>query len=210
LACEALSDEEILQTNSGLVKKYVGMIGEENKRLGTLVENVLQSAVWDKGEFRLKKTPLDIHQLTERVVHRVELKVKEKNGVVNIQLDAANAFVEADQVHLTNVIYNLVDNAIKYTPETPVIDISTANQNGSFILSVKDNGIGISKENLRKVFDKLYRVPTGNIHNVKGFGLGLNYVKTIVEKHGGTVSAKSQPGTGSTFTINLPQIDHGN
>ena len=112
--------------------------------------------------------------------------------------------VEGDRVHLTNVVFNLLDNAIKYSPDSPEITLGTAGSNGTVSIWVKDNGIGISRENLKKVFDRLYRVPTGNIHDVKGFGLGLNYVKIIVEKHGGTVSVDSTPGKGSTFTVTIP------
>ena len=112
--------------------------------------------------------------------------------------------VEADTVHLTNVVFNLVDNALKYTPESPEIKIETREQNGQFVLSVSDNGIGISRDQQKKIFEKLYRVPTGNIHNVKGFGLGLSYVKVIVEMHHGQIKLESEPEVGSTFSVYLP------
>ncbi|PCJ85568.1 MAG: hypothetical protein COA57_07430 [Flavobacteriales bacterium] len=203
LAHEALNDPEISE-NKTTVERYVNMIGEENKRLGTLVQTVLQSAVLDKGEFKLKKESLDIHQLIENAVEKIRLQVKVKQGEINLEMKAENHTIDADKVHLTNVLYNLLDNANKYSKEKPEITVKTFSENGSFSVVVEDNGIGISRENQRKVFDKLYRVPTGNIHDVKGFGLGLSYVKIITEKHGGSVAVESKAGEGSKFRVKLP------
>lgn len=203
LACEALKDPG-MNRNEKLLSRYINMIEDENKRLGTMVQNVLQSAVWDKGDFELKKQEFDIHRLIKEVAEKTEIFVREKQGAITLDLQASKSALSADKVHLTNVIFNLLDNAIKYTPARPQITISTANSESGIILSVRDNGIGISREDQKKIFEKLYRVPTGNIHDVKGFGLGLNYVKTIVEKHGGTVSVESEIGKGSTFRIILP------
>lgn len=203
LACEAMSDPDI-GSNQSLTSRYIGMIVEENKRLGLLVEEILQSAVLDKGTFKLKREELSAHNLIEGIVDKVGMKIKERNGQLNVNLNAELDNLEADRVHLANVVYNLIDNANKYSKEQPEISISTTNKLNEFVLEVSDRGIGISRENQKKVFDKLYRVPTGNLHDVKGFGLGLSYVKIIVERHGGRVSVKSQLGKGSTFTIYLP------
>lgn len=203
LACEALKDPDI-GSNQNLVNRYIGMVNEENKRLGLLVEEILQSAVLDKGEFKLKLQELDVHTLINNIVDKVEMKVKEKNGTLLTNLKATNPNIMADPVHLANVIYNLVDNANKYSKESPEIVIETDQSDNQIVLSVKDNGIGISAENQKKVFDRLYRVPTGNLHDVKGFGLGLSYVKIIVERLGGFITLKSQLGKGSTFKVYLP------
>lgn len=203
LACEALNDPDI-ESNPTLVNRYIGMVRDENKRLGMLVEEVLQSAVFDKGEFKLKLEQLDAHQLLQSVLEKVNMQVREKQGTLSAQLEASNSIIEGDRVHLSNVVYNLVDNAIKYSKERPEITVRTENASEELIIKVQDQGIGISKENQKRIFDRLYRVPTGNIHDVKGFGLGLSYVKIIVEKLGGTVQVKSQMGKGSTFQINLP------
>ncbi len=210
LACEALKDEE-MNRNKNLLKRYINMIEDENKRLGNMVQNVLQSAVWDKGEFELKKESLNINALIKSVAEKTEIYVKEKQGRIILDLNNDHSMVIADKIHITNVLFNLLDNAIKYTPENPQISISTMfnppsriNAKGEIIIKIKDNGIGLRKEDQKRVFEKLYRVPTGNIHNVKGFGLGLNYVKTIVEKHNGTVGVESEFGKGSCFYVKIP------
>lgn len=205
LACEVLGDSSIEKTKEK-VEKYVKVIQEENKRLGLLVENVLQTAILDKGEFKLKIEKVDIHEIIDRAINNISLQVHKREGKITTSLNATNSSLSADKVHLTNVIYNLADNALKYTEGAPLIEITTENKNNQLIVAVKDNGIGISKENQKKIFDTLYRVPTGNIHNVKGFGLGLSYVKAVVEKHGGTVAVESELGNGSIFRISLPLI----
>jgi two-component system phosphate regulon sensor histidine kinase PhoR len=202
LACEALSDPELGKLEN-VKNRYIGIINSENKRLGLLVEEVLQSAVLDKGDFKLKRETMDLHHLKD-VIDKFSIQLKEKGGEVKLRLEAGNAVVEADRNHFTNVIYNLLDNASKYSKDAPMIDLKTQTRDGQLIISVCDHGIGISSENLKKVFDKLYRVPTGNVHNVKGFGLGLSYVKIITERHGGRVSVESQLGKGSTFYLEIP------
>tara|TARA_A100001015_G_scaffold280395_1_gene342571 strand:- start:3375 stop:5018 length:1644 start_codon:yes stop_codon:yes gene_type:complete len=211
LACEALSDPELGKLEN-VKNRYIGIINSENKRLGLLVEEVLQSAVLDKGDFKLKRETMNLHNLLQEVTDKFYIQLKEKGGEIKMSLDATNDLVELDRNHFTNVIYNLLDNASKYSKEQPLIEIATKLHDQFIMISVKDHGIGISAENLKKVFDKLYRVPTGNVHNVKGFGLGLSYVKIITERHGGRVSVNSQLGKGSTFYIEIPlkQIDHGN
>jgi len=182
----------------------VNMINEENKRLGVLVENVLQSAVIDKGELKLKQEVFNIHDVIDRAVKNVKIQVEKKHGQIVVSKLANKDQLYADKVHITNLIYNLLDNANKYTTIQPSIEISTEDIVGGIVIKVKDNGVGISKENQKKIFEKLYRVPTGNLHDVKGFGLGLSYVKAIVEKHDGTINVESILGKGSTFVLTLP------
>jgi two-component system phosphate regulon sensor histidine kinase PhoR len=203
LACEVLNDNDIPKTTEKTTH-YVNVINSENRRLGTLVENVLQSAVLDKGEFKLKLYDLDIHQTILNVVSQAKVRIDAKDGLLTTELNAKFPIINADKVHITNVLSNLIDNALKYSSNTPKIHIKTRNLNNGIIISVKDYGIGISKENTTKIFDKLFRVPTGNVHDVKGFGLGLSYVKAIVDKHKGSIKVSSQIGKGSTFSIHLP------
>ncbi|MFN3917483.1 MAG: sensor histidine kinase [Flavobacteriales bacterium] len=203
LAGEFLTDSHI-QSSDESRNRYLGMIKEENQRLGGLVEKVLQSAIIEKGELKLKKEPVNIHEIIRRAAKSLDIQVKNKNGRITLDLKSKNPQLHADEIHLTNMVYNLLDNAIKYTPENPIILVESSSDEEKFMLRVTDNGIGIAKEDQKKIFDKLYRVPTGNLHNVKGFGLGLSYVKAIVEQHGGTVSVKSTLGKGSTFEIQLP------
>jgi two-component system phosphate regulon sensor histidine kinase PhoR len=203
LACEALHDPDMRKSDRA-VENYVGMIRDENKRLGILVENVLRTSVFEQGEMKLRLQPIDVHQTIQQVIANIDIQVRKRNGEIITHLDASHAIVEGDQLHITNVIYNLIDNAIKYSENKPVVEIFTRDEVNGIAVAFRDFGIGISKENQAKVFDKLYRVPTGNIHNVKGFGLGLSYVKGVVEMHGGTVGVESELKKGSTFTIHLP------
>mgnify|MGYP000625090846 CR=1 FL=1 len=203
LACQALGDPDI-KSKEGIVDNYINVIADENKRLAMVVENVLRTAVMDKGELKLKIIDLDMHQVLDQVLQNMKIQLERKGGQFITDLKATDTMVQADKVHLTNVIFNLVDNALKYTEKIPVIKIGTRNQDDGVVVYVEDNGIGISKENQKKVFDKLYRVPTGNIHNVKGFGLGLSYVKAIVDKHSGWIRLKSEPNKGSRFEILIP------
>ncbi|MFH0866910.1 MAG: HAMP domain-containing sensor histidine kinase [Bacteroidota bacterium] len=203
LACQALTDEDVSKTEL-LYKNYLHVIGDENNRLGVMAEKILQTAVLEKGQIKLKKEPVDIHSVIKEIIKNISLHVEAKGGRIITCLVASNSIINADRIHITNVIYNLFDNAIKYTHGKPVITIVTENNEPGIYISVEDNGIGISHSNLKKVFDKLYRVPTGNVHNVKGFGLGLSYVKAIVEMHKGVVNLESELKKGSKFTIYLP------
>jgi two-component system phosphate regulon sensor histidine kinase PhoR len=206
LACEALSDPD-MRTGEKAISNYVGMIRDENKRLGVLVENVLRTSIFEQGQMKLKVQQFDVHQVILHVIANIEIQVKARSGQIVTRFYAKNSIVKGDQLHVTNVVYNLIDNAIKYSEVSPKVEIETHDEDGFIAVSFKDHGIGISKENQRKVFDKLYRVPTGNIHNVKGFGLGLSYVKGVLEMHGGTVDVESETKKGSTFTIHIP-IEH--
>ncbi len=203
LATEALQDDDI-KGNKAFVDRYVQVIRDENKRLGLQVEKVLQIASLDKKDFKLKLEKTNLHEIIEKALVNINILVEKRGGQITSQLLASNSLLEADKVHLTNIIYNLLDNANKYSPEAPEIHIRTDNISTGIILKISDKGIGMSKESIEKIFDKFYRVSTGNVHDVKGFGLGLSYVKNIVEMHRGTVNVKSEVGQGSTFKIYLP------
>ncbi len=206
LACEALGDPDIPKTEK-ILRTYIGMINTENKRLGVLVENVLRSAILDKGEMILRSESVNVHDVVKGVIKNIAIQVTKVNGRIRTELEATNPVVKGDPVHLTNVVYNLIDNALKYSPEQPNIVIRSKNVPKGIEIAFEDNGIGISKENQKKIFDKLYRVPTGNVHNVKGFGLGLSYVKAVTEKHGGHIRVESELKKGSTFIVFIPS-DH--
>jgi two-component system phosphate regulon sensor histidine kinase PhoR len=160
--------------------------------------------VLDKGQLRLKLVELNMHDVIHQAVSSKGIAAKERGGTIDLQLKATKPVLIGDKVHLTNLMINLIDNALKYNLNKPHIVINTINKNGSLLIRVQDNGIGISASNQKKIFEKLYRVPTGNVHDFKGFGLGLSYVKATVELHNGMISVDSEPGNGSTFTIGLP------
>lgn len=204
LACEALQDEDV-KKNGTFLKRYISIIEAENKRLGLQVEKVLQMATLEKEDFKLKLEALDIHEVIDRALENVNIQIEKRKGIIKKQLKAANKEVVADEVHLTNIIYNLLDNANKYSRDKPEITISTKNKNGGIVLQISDRGIGMSKEVAHRIFEKFYREPTGNIHDVKGFGLGLTYVRTMLDALGGTIEVKSDIAKGSTFEIYLPQ-----
>lgn len=203
LACEALNDVDI-KKNEMLAGNYLKVIGHENDRLAGIAEKILQNALIEKEDFKLKRERLNVHETIAHVINNLAIHVEVKDGSIVAHLKAERPMMYADKWHLTNVISNLVDNATKYTPRKPEIMIVTENYAEGIAVSVIDNGIGISRENQKKIFDKLYRVPTGNIHDVKGFGLGLSYVKNIVERHGGRITVSSELTKGSKFTVYLP------
>lgn len=203
LASEVLSDNTI-EKSQETQEKYLKIIRNENKRLGGMVENILQAATLDKGELKLKIQETDVHQVIRDVLQSLNLQIQNKHGEAITELNAQRYSLFADRMHIGNIIYNLIDNALKYCNTEPHIVISTSNTADSLIISVKDNGIGIKKDDQKKIFDTFYRVPTGNIHNVKGFGLGLSYVKAVVEKHGGHIEVNSEINKGSTFVVYLP------
>ena len=183
---------------------FIEMIKDENARLKGLVDTVLKTAILDKGQVKLNEEPINLLDVLNRVKDNFSLKISQLGGEIKIENDLPELIFEGDKQHMTNVFQNLIDNAIKYSTEIPKITISTLKTIDKYIVNVTDNGIGISKENLDKIFEKLYRVPTGDLHNVKGFGLGLNYVKSIVELHGGNITVKSTKYKGSSFIITLP------
>ncbi len=203
LASQMLKDDSIpIQEKN--VDQITKVIDDESKRLGYQVEKVLQMAIFDRGKIRLKIKELDIHRLIRNVVSNFAMQVDNKNGTIDLHLDAETSTLSVDEVHFTNIISNLLDNAIKYCNTKPEIVIRTEISGKKIIISVEDNGVGIRKEELKHIFERFYRVPTGNIHNVKGFGLGLSYVKKIVEEHGGTIVVDSQLQKGTRFSISLP------
>lgn len=184
-------------------RRYYRMIRDESERLRLQVEKVLQMAQFDRSEIDLNLIEADLHHLIRKATASVQLLLDERNGTLSLKLDATAPLCRVDGLHFTNIIRNLLDNAIKYCNSAPHITISTANEANGIAISVTDNGIGIPPKLQREIFGKFYRVPTGSVHNVKGFGLGLYYVKTLVKAHGGRISVSSGP-QGSTFTVWLP------
>ncbi len=204
LATDSITNPKIIE-DKDKVKRFVRIIKQENSRMLNQVEKVLQMAKFDKKEFSLKKTKFDVHNVINQIIENVNLKISKRSGILRSELKAKNSMVLADKTHITNILYNLLDNAEKYSMEKPEITISTRDGNGGIWIDISDKGIGMNKEQQKNIFDKFYRVHTGNIHNVKGFGLGLSYVKAIVDAHKGSIKVKSALGEGSTFSIFLPQ-----
>ncbi|MEL6535492.1 MAG: HAMP domain-containing sensor histidine kinase [Bacteroidota bacterium] len=207
LAVEALQDVTLGDLPE-MRTRYLQIIRDENNRLGMQVEKVLQIATLDRKELKLKIEKIDVHAVIRQALDKINLQVAKREGQILTHLEAASSEVEADPLHLSNIIYNLLDNANKYSPEEPQIDIATRSQPDGLWVTVADQGIGMTREVVNRIFDKFYRVPTGNVHNVKGFGLGLAYVKTMVEAHHGKIKVTSQPDQGSIFEIFIPYA-HG-
>lgn len=203
LASEALNDKDIQQLPD-MRDRYLKVISDENGRLAEQVERVLNMAAMDKRDFNLKEEVLDIHELIASAVEKTSLQVEKRSGTIKTILEANHSNVSVDRTHMTNIVQNLLDNANKYSPESPNISIRTFDNMDRISISVQDHGIGMSQEAQRHIFEKFYRVSTGNIHNVKGFGLGLAYVKTMVEAQGGAIKVESELNKGSKFIISLP------
>ena len=206
LACEALRDKSVTLPQNRQ-DSFVKMIDDENKRLSVLVDNVLKSAVWDSAEFKLKKTVFSLSKVVNEVTKSFKIQVERKNGEIMADYKQNEDQILADKVHISNVIFNLLDNANKYTAGNPYIKISLKNIEDKIELEIKDNGIGISLEDQKRIFEKFYREHTGDIHNVKGHGLGLAYARRILDDHHGTISVESERGKGSIFIIKLPLIN---
>lgn len=207
LAAQMMNDEAVTKSPT-MIKHIGGVVNDESKRLRFLVEKVLQMSMFDDRTAIFKKKELDLNEMVESIANSFTLRVEHTGGRINTLVEAENSKIYVDEIHFSNVIHNLMDNAVKYKKEGEplVLEVHTWNADGRLMLSVKDNGIGIKKENLKKVFDKFYRVHTGNVHNVKGFGLGLAYVKKIVDLHKGEIKVESVYGKGTKFTISLPEI----
>jgi two-component system phosphate regulon sensor histidine kinase PhoR len=186
------------------LKRLAGIIYDENVRLGSHIERVLSIARLEKGELKLENTEVDVNDLIVIVLDSMDLQLQKRNAIIHVHTDAEHAIVYGDELHLSNVIYNLIDNANKYSSDTPEITISTRNTGKNLIIEIADKGIGMTKEQSKRIFDQFYRVPTGNLHDVKGFGLGLNYVQDIIKKLNGTVKVSSEKDRGTTFEISLP------
>jgi two-component system phosphate regulon sensor histidine kinase PhoR len=205
LAVDAMRNEKVLQDREKL-HYFNSIIKEENQRMNRQVETILKASQLEKQEVELNLKPVHAHEVIKEVADNFKLQLEEKQGKAELILNADNDWVDADEVHFPNLINNLVDNAIKYSKENvpPFVRITTASNGKNISIRIEDNGIGMNKETLKRIFEKFYRAHTGNLHNVKGFGLGLSYVKTMVEAHGGSIKADSMLGKGSVFTIEMP------
>jgi two-component system, OmpR family, phosphate regulon sensor histidine kinase PhoR len=203
LAVDSMKDSRVSSDKEKL-NYFAKIIREENRRMNVQVEHVLQMAQIDKGELKLQFTEVNLHDIIVHAVEQIKIQVESREGSIECMLDSTKPVIKGDALHLSNVVFNLLDNANKYSPEKPVIKISTNDSYQGIIIRVKDNGRGMSHEAQKKIFEKFYRVPTGNVHDVKGFGLGLSYVKAIIEQHGGWIHVRSELSKGSTFEIFLP------
>lgn len=205
LAVDAIRNKKV-QEDVKKLSYFSDIIKEENQRMNRQVETILKAALLDKQEIDLNLKPLDAHQIIQDVSDNFALRLQEKGGGLELKLNAANAIIQADEVHFSNLVNNLMDNAVKYGKDNvpPKICLSTFSDEKNFFIKIEDNGIGMTKETLKRIFEKFYRAHTGNIHNVKGFGLGLSYVKSVVDAHNGHIKAESVLGKGSCFTIDLP------
>jgi two-component system, OmpR family, phosphate regulon sensor histidine kinase PhoR len=205
LAVDAIRNEKVINDREKLTY-FSGIIKDENKRMNKQVETILQAALLDKDAIQLNPRPLHVHQVLENIRDNFALQLNERGGNARLDLNASQEIVEGDEIHFTNMLSNLVDNAVKYSREDvpPVIKISTLSAGKYIRIRIEDNGIGMNKETLTRIFEKFYRAHTGNVHNVKGFGLGLSYVKSMVDAHKGKIKAESTVGKGSIFTVDIP------
>jgi two-component system phosphate regulon sensor histidine kinase PhoR len=203
LAVDALKNEKVVQDRQKS-EYFTGIIKEENRRMNKQVETILQASLLDRQEQQLNLKSIHAHEIIQEALENFQLQLDGKGGRAELQLNAKNDLINADEVHFTNLISNLIDNAVKYSKENLLIKITTHSTSRSLVIRIEDNGIGMSKETQRRIFEKFYRAHTGNLHNVKGFGLGLSYVKTIVEAHQGKIKVDSLVGKGTTFTLEFP------
>jgi two-component system phosphate regulon sensor histidine kinase PhoR len=203
IASEALKDPE-LTADKKRIDRLANIIYDENVRLGSHIERVLNIAKIDNGDLKLEHKEVEMNDLLAAIVDSMSLQLQKRNATIELELSARYSAVMGDELHLSNVIFNLLDNANKYSPKDPQIKISTVNSGKNLIIKVTDKGIGMSRDQLSKIFDQFYRIPTGNLHDVKGFGLGLSYVNNIVKKLHGTIRVKSEKDNGSEFEISLP------
>jgi two-component system phosphate regulon sensor histidine kinase PhoR len=203
LAVDAIRNEKV-QADPEKMRYFSGIIKEENIRMNKHVETILQAALMEKQELKLNLEELHAHDVVQHALDNYQLQLQDKKAVVELLLNAKNDSVMADEVHFTNLISNLIDNAIKYSKENLLIKISTHSTNNHIVIRIEDNGIGMNKESVKRIFEKFYRAHTGNLHNVKGFGLGMSYVKTVIDAHKGRIKVESTVGKGSAFTIEMP------
>jgi len=202
LACQALGEPAIASDGPSF-QRYLKVIRDENERLEAQVEKVLQLATMRKEDLQLDLAEVNLNEIIRDASEQLNFQVEKRGGKIVLDLSPEEIYIQADENHLFSVLVNLIDNANKYSPENPDITIRSRKEDDKVIFEVADKGIGMNKESIRKVFDKFYRVSTGNVHNVKGFGLGLNYVKSVIENHGGEIKVESEPGKGSTFRVEL-------
>jgi two-component system, OmpR family, phosphate regulon sensor histidine kinase PhoR len=205
LAADSITSDKII-SNPQNVRRFADIIRQENRRMLGQVEKVLQIALIDREKLKLNLKPIDLHFIIQDVVNNISLQIEHKQGQIETNLLAETHFIHGDKTHIENIIFNLLDNAIKYSNENLLIEIISRDRKEGIEIEFKDNGVGISKEQRKHIFDKFYRVHTGNLHDVKGFGLGLSYVKEMVEAHGGKIDVKSEIGVGSSFTIHFPMV----
>jgi len=203
VSADVLKDPDIIKQPERL-RNYAGIIEQENIRLKQQVERVLQMARLDKDNIGLKKEHVDLHEVILNSIRHHTMSLQERKGTISTEFTSTLSRIEADKFHLAGVFNNLIDNAIKYCKDVPQIIIRTSNYSSGCLVEVIDNGIGIGREHQKRVFQKFYRVPTGNVHDVKGFGLGLSYVKKIVEAHGGEITLRSELGKGCAFKVHIP------
>jgi len=204
LVTSRLLNKPEVQENPGAITQYVSLIQFEAQRLKSQVERVLQVAVWDEKKLKYQFEEINLHECLDPAITSVEQIVKEKNGSIIRVFNATHSVIEADRLHLTNVFFNLLDNAVKYNPNIPLIEVSTSDNEEVVAIIIKDNGMGIEKKNFRKIFERFFRVHTGDVHDVKGFGLGLYYVKKVIKDHGGKINVTSEVNKGTQFIITLP------
>lgn len=202
LATDALNNEKVI-SNQQQIQYYSSIIKEENRRMNKQVEKILQAAQLEKDEIKLQYKKINVHDILTKVAENTKLQMEEVGATFSLDLQAGRSVINADEVHFTNILFNLVDNAIKYSKENPTVHISTINAGNTIQIAIKDNGIGMERETQQHIFEKFYRAHTGNLHNVKGFGLGLTYVKNIVDAHKGKINVESEIGKGSTFTLSF-------
>lgn len=204
LAVDAIKNEKV-QNNKEKLNYFTGIIKDENKRMNRHVESILQAAVQEKQEMKLNLVELSIHDIIKNTLDNYALQLEEKNGKVELKLNAQSDLLRIDDIHFTNMFSNLIGNAIKYSHENVLIKVSTHSTSKYLVISVQDNGIGMSRESVKHIFEKFYRAHTGNVHNIKGFGLGMSYVKMVVDAHKGKIKVDSALGKGSTFTVEIPK-----
>jgi two-component system phosphate regulon sensor histidine kinase PhoR len=203
LAADTITNSKVINDENS-IRHFIGMIKKENSRMNKKVETILQIASLDKKEIEFRFENVSMHNIIEHAIETIEIQVHQRNGVINMHLNAEDPFIYGDYEHLTNLVSNLLDNAIKYSPDKPEITVITRNIDKGLILSVEDKGIGMTKAVQSKIFERFYRQSSGNVHDVKGFGLGLNYSRSIIEAHKGHITVFSEPGKGSRFEIFLP------
>jgi two-component system phosphate regulon sensor histidine kinase PhoR len=203
LAADTITNSKVINDETS-IRHFIGMIKKENSRMNKKVETILQIASLDKKEIEFRYEKVSLHTIIEHALETIEIQVHQRSGKVNLSLDAEEPFIYGDSEHLANLVNNLLDNAIKYSPDLPEITVTTKNIEKGIILSVEDKGIGMTKAVQSKIFERFYRQSSGNVHDVKGFGLGLNYARSIIEAHKGNINVFSEPGKGSRFEIFLP------
>jgi two-component system phosphate regulon sensor histidine kinase PhoR len=205
VATDSITNEKVM-SDPEKIRYFAGMIKKENNRMNRQVEDILTIARLDKKDFEFHWEPVDVHDIISDAVQGIAIQIEKRGGKTELDFKAQNPVITTDKIHGTNIFYNLIDNAVKYSVHPPEIRITTTNKNNGVLISVQDNGIGMSKAVQARIFERFYRQTSGNIHNVKGFGLGLNYVKAVVEANNGSILVQSEPGKGSRFDVFLPFV----